>query len=1071
MRYFLLASTCCFALASAASAETEITTKQTNPVRTSTIKSGTADDIKITSAGSVELTVPGAAVTVDSNHKVTNEGLIQVSNANNSTGIFLLGGSTGGIVHSGKIIVDEAYTPADGDNDGDIDGPFAVGSGRIGIATTAAPLTGNITVKAGATIQVEGNDSFGIRIVGPLTGVLSHDGTTNVLGDRAVGIQTGSVSGNVRLAGTVNAQGVNAVGANFLDNIGGTLTIQGSIAATGYRYTTVPTDTSKLDADDLLQGGSAVIVGGDVAGGIILAVPPKDNSTTDNDEDKDGITDSAEGSASVRSFGAAPAMRIGSDTRSITIGAVPGTGTGYGLVIDGVIAGAGTYNDVAGRGLYIGGGVGQTVTIVGGIGISGTVSAGSNNVSATAIRLGAGSATPLLHVTGTVQASGSNAANTIATAVAIDQNASLPTIRNAGTIKATATGENGTAIAIFDMSGSLGLIENSGAISASGAKADSGRNIAIELSDNVSGVTVKQTQVGAGITAPSITGAINFGAGSDLLDIADGTMTGNTSFGAGADTLRLSGDAVYAGDVNFGAGTASMSLAGTSQFKGKADFAGNAATLSVGTGSAFIGSLAGSNQLAVTLAGGKLDLTAASSVGSLAVTDKGVLAVTLGQAGNTTPILAIAGTASFAADSKLAIRVTDVTNAIGNHLVLSAGTLSGGANVSADVALVPFLYKATLSTSGNALNVALAHKTTSELQLNRSEAAAFDAVYAALAKDTKVAGSFLSIANGELFRATLRQMLPDHAGGTFQAVTQGARTFARMLDDPTGPFKDEGNWGYWVSQIAWGVEKGRADTQAYETSGWGIGGGAEIKTGLGSFGGSLAYYWGRNRDTETANRVNAGTYEVAGYWRLKRGGLRVTTRGSYALVDLEGTRSFEGVNGTEKVSLTARADRTARLASGMGTVSYDWVSRSGLSFRPVVSLDYYRLHEKGYTETGGGDAFNLAVRARTSDELAVTGSAVVGLDMGGQDQWSGWSRIEIEGGRREIVSGNLGKTVARFAGGNEFTLLPEDRESGWIGRLRGMAGNSGFQIGGEVGAEQHQGNWALSLRASLRIGI
>jgi len=34
-----------------------------------------------------------------------------------------------------------------------------------------------------------------------------------------------------------------------------------------------------------------------------------------------------------------------------------------------------------------------------------------------------------------------------------------------------------------------------------------------------------------------------------------------------------------------------------------------------------------------------------------------------------------------------------------------------------------------------------------------------------------------------------------------------------------------------------------------------------------------------------------------------------------------------------------------------------------------------------------------------------------------------------------------------------------------------VAGNAGFRIGGEVGAEQQQGQVALSLRASLQIGM
>src|SRR3546814_12074229 len=75
MRKTLLASTCLATLLStAAHAETTIATATTAPVRTSTIKSGAPDDIKITSAGSIQPTVAGPAVTIDSNHKVVNEG-------------------------------------------------------------------------------------------------------------------------------------------------------------------------------------------------------------------------------------------------------------------------------------------------------------------------------------------------------------------------------------------------------------------------------------------------------------------------------------------------------------------------------------------------------------------------------------------------------------------------------------------------------------------------------------------------------------------------------------------------------------------------------------------------------------------------------------------------------------------------------------------------------------------------------------------------------------------------------------------------------------------------------------
>ena len=212
MRKTLLATTCLAALLSTtAHAETTITTATTAPVRTSTIKSGAPDDIKITSTGSVKPT-SGTAVTIDSNHKAINEGTIEISNVNGARGIVAEAGTVGSITNAatGKIIIDEPYAPTDIDNDGDIDGAFALGSNRVGIATLGA-FTGNI-VNSGA-ITIEGNDSAGIRLGGPLTGNFTTDGTVSVLGDRALGVGLQDVAGNVRLAGTITATGLDATAA------------------------------------------------------------------------------------------------------------------------------------------------------------------------------------------------------------------------------------------------------------------------------------------------------------------------------------------------------------------------------------------------------------------------------------------------------------------------------------------------------------------------------------------------------------------------------------------------------------------------------------------------------------------------------------------------------------------------------------------------------------------------------------------------------------------------------------------------------------------------------------------
>ncbi len=1068
MRKYLLASTCLLAVISVpAQAETSITTATTTPVRTSTVKSGAADDIKITSAGSIKPT-SGSAVTIDSNNKLTNEGTIEISNANNAIGILATAGVTGTINNaaSGKIIIDEPYTPTDSDNDGDLDGPFAIGTGRTGIATAGA-FTGNITNSG--TITVEGNDSAGIRLGGALTGNFVHDGKTSVIGDRALGVGLQDVNGNVRLAGTITAQGVDAVAARIDGNVNGALVVQGTLSSSGYRYTTPPTDASKLDADDLLQGGPALSVEGNVTGGIILAVPPKDNSATDNDEDDDGIEDSKEGSALVRSYGAAPAMRIGDTSNAVTIGPVAGTGTGFGLVIDGGILGSGLYAGVEANGLQIGG-LGGSVTIQGGIGIgsTGSVKAASNGGSATAVKFGAGATTPEVRNAGIIEATGGSSATSISTAVSIGAGANVPTIRNSGTISAKAGGDDATAIAIVDKSGSLGLIENSGAITATGALKTSDRNIAIDLSANNSGAIVRQTAVAANAKAPSITGDIRFGGGDDMFDIADGSVTGNSSFGTGDNRLNLSGDATYSGTASFGAGADILALAGTSVFSGSADFGGGADMLTLSGTSRFSGSLVNAQGLAVSVSGGTLDVTGSTQIASLAVTGEGVLGVTVG--GNTDTALQISGGASFATGSKLAIRLSDVQSAEGDHIVLQAGTLTGASNLTASTTLLPFLYKGSLSSNTNQVIVSVARKDTTELGLNRSEASGFAAAYAALVDDEDVEDIFLAIADGEQFRSQLRQMLPEHEGGLFENVTSGSRALARFLADPKGPFKDEGSWGYWVAQAGWGVSKSLGETAGYDVGGWGISAGAEHKTGIGNFGASIAYLNGKNGNGSNSNEIWSNQFELASYWRLNTGNWLAHARISGAKIAFDSYRYFNGVVGTEEITKTMTADWDGTLWSTSGAVAYDL--RSGnLSIRPTVAVDYYKLKEDGYAETGGGDALDLTVAERNSDELAVSGTVALGLDLGGIDQYDGWYRFELEGGRRQIVGGSLGVTVAQFNNGTPFTLVPEERQSGWVGRLRAVAGNSGFQVGGEISVEEQQDHAAISVRASIRLGL
>lgn len=1060
----LLTTTALFAITATAHAE-DVATKRTTPLRTSTIRNGAADAINVTKDGGVTLT-SGTAITQDSNHAVTNGGVLTISNADGAVGIDSLGGTSGDIVNTGTITIDEPYTPTDTDKDGDLDGPFALGSNRFGIRTQG-DHTGKLT--QGGTITVKGNDSAGIALGGKLTGAFTHDGTTTVVGDRTVGVSAQAIDGNVRLAGSVGAQGKDAIGARFEDDVNGAMVVQGTIAATGYRYTAVPADPSKLDADDLLQGGSALIVEGNVSGGIVLAKAPA--AVADKpDSDADGIEDAKEGTAKVVSYGSAAAMQIGAADHAVTIGPVAGTASKFGLIVEGSVEGQGLYAGVAANGLVIGG-RGGDVTIANGIGVSGNVSAASLDASATALRIGAGAATPLLQNTGSIAAgTGTNAAaGSLATAVRIDAGGNLPTIKNSGTIKAV-TGEKGSATAISDASGTLTLVENAGTISATGAKAGEGRNIAIDLSGSALDLTVKQTAVASGVTAPAIVGDVRLGSGNDVLDLADGTLAGNVSFGGGTNTLNLSGDAAQTGSVSFGAGNDTMSLVGSSIYTGTVDFGGGADVLSLAGTSRFSGSLANSGNLAVKVAGGVLDVGKPASIASLDVGAAGIVLVTLDKTAGAGSAYTVSGTASFAEGSKLAIRLADVSTAEGSYQVLTAGSLTGRDKLATNTDLVPFMFKAELDkeAAANTIVVDVSRRTVSELGLNRSGAAAYDAVFDVLGKDEKVGDVFLGITGGDQFRAAVGQLLPDHAGGAFEGISLGTRALARQMQDPQGPIARSGRFTTTLNMAVWGSDRKTGQTAAYKLNGYAWSATGEYETKMGRFGATVAYLWNNHKNGDISE-VDSSGFEGAAHWRAKFGPLSAFARGSFGKADFDGERKFVGAIGTETVTRTMDAKWDGTFVTAAGGFAYEGGSQF-FFFRPGVTMDYVRLKENGYTETGG-EKLNLTVDARKSDELAVNPSMTVGVDfLGMRAQDENWFRVETEGGWREIVKGGLGATTAHFEGGDDFTLTGDDASSGWFARLRAIGGSSGFTMGGEVSAEDRYGRVDLALRGSVSIG-
>jgi hypothetical protein len=1012
---------------------------QTTPVRTSTASSGAAADISITSAGSIKPT-SGTAVTIDSNNSVTNAGTIGITGSNGAIGILANAGTAGTITSSGTITIDEDYTRTDTNGDGVLDGAWAQGSGRYGIRTAGA-FTGNV-VNSG-TITVEGNDSAGISLDGPLTGSLTQSGTIAVTGDNSVGVRANAISGNAGISGTITATGGNASGVQLNGDIGGALVVQATITSTGYSSTTLPSSTSNLTAQNLLQGGPAMAITGSIAGGALFTTA---SSTTDSSGNT--VTTAA---SSLTSFGSSPALLIGASGHAITLGSVASDASKNGLVINGSISGVGVYDGKTASGLVIGG-QGGAVTITNGMTLAGSVAASSNDASATAIEIGSGANVPTISSSGAITASGASKAGDSSTALLIDTGGSVSTISNSGTISATAAGTAANAYAILDKSGTVTSVTNTGTITASGSSAT---NVAIDLSAATAGTTVTQSAPSTGSTAPSITGGIRFGSGSDTLTVSAGSVTGNVSFGGGTNTMTLSGTSTYSGTADFGGSAGSLTLGGTASFSGGLTNAGN---------------------IAVKLSGGTLDLTStgAAAISSLQVTGGGTLGVAIDGTTGAATLYQVAGNASFDSGSRLALHFSDINHTIGTYAVITAGSLTGTNNLSTSGVTLPWLYKTSIATNaaGNAVDVTVARKTAADLGLNRSETAAYDAIYTAISGDKPIGDSFLAITDGNNFIHTLRSLLPDHAGGGFDTVSTGSRATARILADPDAPFADEGGWGFWLQQVGWGRTKAIDDTAGYKITGWGASGGAEIKTGgFGRFGLGLAYLSGTNDDEGTQNDVVSNQYELSAYWRGDWGGLHAWARASGATINFRSHRRFEGDDDGAQLIRTSDGHWNGKLYSGAGGFSYA-LKLGAFSLRPQASIDYYHLREQGYAEDGGGVGMDLIVDGRTSDELAANGAVALGYQFFDQTaDEGGFLRAELEGGRRQLIGGKLGDTTAHFTGGQDFTLIPDDRTSGWTGAFRLKGGAGAYVISGEFDAEQQQDHVSVAFRAGLQVGF
>ena len=1136
--------------AAAARAQVSITNGSTSPIATATANNGAPANVDIAAGGSIGLTAPGAAVTLNSNNVVTNEGQLGATNVNGATGLSIIGGFTGSFTSTGTILLTESYQPKTDLQTGLLTGPFAQGTNRTGILVSgASPFKGGITVTSGITIN--GQNSYGINIQTPISGsllqqtvtpssfttttsVVVANGSINLTGENSVGLfiaPTGGVGGAIKLAG-VNATGTGAQAVVINGAVGGNINVSGTVSATGYRTTTrnatavsqnpytqrasTLNPLSVYTAQELTQGGAALTVGGQIGGGLIISAPPATLSATNADLDGNGVPDAQQSVGTVISYGAAPALRIGAAGENGSLGVV-GAGNGvtgeggagsYGLVIQGTVTGNGLFDQfetpsltgpISGNAIQIGtGSTAYTAQIAGGIYNTGVVTAQSYQADATAIHLLAGGQTPLILNDGQILASSIQVTNLAAGfnpvnvyGIVVDPGAVLNRVVNNGALLATITGFKGAGAtevgAIIDRSGTLTSVVNTGTISAEPIQTVSsqpmpiGASVAIDASQSNAPQSLTQS---ANPSLPSstaynqsvtyVTGqVVNFNGnvyqaltatfqGQDpitfptawkQLGSLNPSILGSIYFGSGGVAVNVTAGTVTAPVFNLGTGVNSITVAG----------APGSGTGGVNvTGAIEEGSLTsvGHSSLTINVNNGTLSDTNPNTITarSVNVGSGGLLLVAADPANGTNTKFITSGASSFAPGAGLGLTLLSAPQVFQQTFVVlqtaPGGTLTAGPFASGVLTNAPFLFNATPAyvpigaQGGGELTLTVTERTPQQLGFDKAEGQALNAILAGTAANPDIQGALLTPTTEAGLKGVYDQLLPSQGQGLFDAIDAASQAVSNLTStNPDNGTRVAGT-SLWLQEVNENVKREGTNSPASYSKLVGLVAGVEhLGPGGGAVGATVSFMNGNEvaQGALSGSGLTAQIIEASLYYRRAVGGLTLSARGGVGAAFFNDQRSF--INNA--TSLAARSTWDGLLYDGHVSVAYEHRFLGDFYARPELAMDYLGLDEGGYSERGGGPGFDLTVAKRNSNRLTGTAELTLGREWGKE----AWLRSELTFGYIDVVSGNLGDTVANFAGGAPFSLSPDSTTGGWAVAgfsIKAGSASSYFALEGDV---------------------
>lgn len=999
-------------------ADTSITTKLTSPQFTST-----DGNITIETDGSIVVTTSpptSAAVTINSNDTVTNDGTISYKGVTNAVGVQLTTGYTGEFEGTGTVDLTGVGTGKTGIL---ITGPSSdMASGTFtGVIATGTTTPVAIDLGAGSVLKVQGDNSVGIKelagtnIAGdidlagaiemtPASATSTKTSLGNVLAIDLAGTMTGNL--DIESGATISASGQGAEGIQLLGTLTGSLINNGTLQTYGV------TNLSNTNINQP-EAGTALAVGASVTDGIYNSGPSTSSDTTT-------------ARAIISTLGNAPTVLINPTienavpTANLVIGVYPdptdpdnsfinrGTITGASAnpgqdVITFSIVGASTSAETVFQGgLFNGGSITATAT----------TNTRTQSASANALFLGNYSEIPFLtnsneSGSGSISATVSGPESGEAAAISIQQYASLPILINSGSITAIAATSNPNfvtsliAYGIYDASGTLNSITNSGIISASATTLSNNAQIAVavDLAANspttcgCSGITFTNTG--------TVNGSIIFGTGNDILTDTGSaqvpaSITGNVSFGGtnngGVDTLSIGQFGTLTGAVTEQLGSVvnvSIAQGGTLNLENTpANLSSNviglyAGSFDVATGGSLGIVVSQPFNLAVNPETGALIQTQNAMIG-----DDTNFRITFGSyIGDFIPGKGVGNGSQTA--------LFDLISAPKGSLDISGGEL---ATIETDFSnSIPFLFTGTLCTwningrstcsgpnPGNSdLVLELTPKSAETLGLTGYALKMFPYANEALSADNILGAALLNeVSNAQQAQAAYADFAPNVSGATRAlaiSLTDEATNVVAARQRVLREYADQdGDLTLWTQQF---VQRLNQDNTlagtGYTDSGFGFVVGADEGDPLdGRYGGAFTFFsGGEDAKAPVLQKTDSEWYMLTGYTDWHGRAFFLDTQATVGYARLNGSRTID----LEGFSRTANDTRPAEYMAGGATagVQYDVY---GAVMMPQISLDGLAMRQEGYTETSGATQSTNGFDLHVNPDYAASLRAFAGVD-------------------------------------------------------------------------------------------